>query len=265
MLGTPKKMWRKWSRFGDLLHFRPGSVMAMKRLPASSAPTVCFDALEEILLEDIGLERAAGFAGNDEQRLREIDLVLEGFDLRGIGGVEHVQLGKPWNLAEGHAQHFRAQARAAHAEQQHVREAPLLDFFGDLAAVAACCAICSSVMPSQPSQLASSVPVHSDASRCQGGALYRRLANRRSSVSRLRQGSRASLYVWRLIFRSVFDCVLFSTACKQLVEGIGETVAHRRRVSLSVTSFMEMPTLREDLHYLLRASTIFGEAVAQLP
>ena len=45
------------------------------------------------------------------------------FDLRGIGGIEHVQLGKPGDLAERRLQHLGAEARAAHAEQQHVGEA----------------------------------------------------------------------------------------------------------------------------------------------
>src|SRR6266404_679181 len=33
-----------------------------------------------------------------------------------------MQFGKPFDLAEGHAQNFRTQARAAHAQQQHVLE-----------------------------------------------------------------------------------------------------------------------------------------------
>src|SRR5258706_224791 len=48
------------------------------------------------------------------------------FDLRGISGIEHMQLGKSLDLAESQAQYFRAEAGAAHAEQQRVLELGLL-------------------------------------------------------------------------------------------------------------------------------------------
>ena len=110
--------------------------MAMKRLPALSAPTVCLHPFEEILLEDIRFERGAGFAGDDEQRLGQIDFVFERLDLRRIGGIEHVQFGEAGDLAEGHRQNFRAQARSAHAQQQNVGEASALYvFLGELAEI----------------------------------------------------------------------------------------------------------------------------------
>ena len=83
-------------------------------------------AVEEIIHEDIGLERAAGFAGDDEQRLGEVDRLFDGLDLRRIGAVEHVEARPAGLIAEGFAQHFRPQARPAHAQQHDIGEAALL-------------------------------------------------------------------------------------------------------------------------------------------
>ena len=57
--------------------------------------------------------------------LRSIFL-LDRLDLRGIGGIQNVQLGEALDLAEGQPQNFRAKARAAHAEQQRMLELGLL-------------------------------------------------------------------------------------------------------------------------------------------
>jgi len=64
-------------------------------------------------------------AGHDEERVLQIDLCFGGFDLRGIGGVEDVQLGKSFDLAEREPQDFRAKARTSHAEQKGVLESRL--------------------------------------------------------------------------------------------------------------------------------------------
>ena len=66
--------------------------MAMKRRPASFGPTSCVDAVEEILLENVGLERRARLARDDEERVFQIDFVLERLHLRRIGRIEHVKL-----------------------------------------------------------------------------------------------------------------------------------------------------------------------------
>src|SRR5205814_7472640 len=58
--------------------------------------------LEEVLLEDVRLERRAGLAGDDEQRACEVDLPLEGADLPRIGRVQDVQLRVAVDLPERH-------------------------------------------------------------------------------------------------------------------------------------------------------------------
>ena len=124
-------------------------------------------ALEKVLLENIRLKRAAGFARHDENRLRQINLALDRANFRRIGGIEDVDLRKARDFAERQLQHFDAQARSAHAQKQHVRESGRANFFGNLPESARDVAICSSTMPSQPSHLLSSVLVQSEASRAQ--------------------------------------------------------------------------------------------------
>ncbi len=54
----------------------PGSVMAMKLLPLFGADRF-LNLFKKILLEDIGLERRTGFAGDDDQCLAQIDLASQ--------------------------------------------------------------------------------------------------------------------------------------------------------------------------------------------
>src|ERR1700743_2141971 len=81
------------------------------------------DALEEVVLHHVWFGGAAGFAGDDEQRIGKIDLSLQGADLRWIRRVEHMQLRKTRLPVEGLRQHFGPEARSAHAEHDGVGEA----------------------------------------------------------------------------------------------------------------------------------------------
>ncbi len=111
---------------GDLLHLRAGVGDGDEAAAGFVRADGLLRPFEEILLENIGLERGAGLAGDDEQRLGQVDLVLDRLDLRRIGGIEHMQLRKARDLAEGHCQHVGAQTGAAHAQQQDVGEVFLL-------------------------------------------------------------------------------------------------------------------------------------------
>ena len=106
-------------RLGHLLHLRAGigdgDEVAARLLRAHGF----LHFLEEILLEDVGLQRGAGFAGHHDQRIGQIDLVAGGPDLLRVGGIDDAQLGKAGLLAKGHGQHLGTEAGAAHANQQH--------------------------------------------------------------------------------------------------------------------------------------------------
>ena len=169
-------------------------------------------------------------------------------DLRRIGGIEHVQLGKPGDLAEGHAQHFRAKAGSAHAQQQDVREAAALGVLGNLAKLVDAARSVRRVMPSQPSHLASSVPVHREASRC----------HRRRTLPVARQSSMVCFHGRARFGGKLCVCAtdlgLRSRTCLDLLDG-GQQLSKASAnsftpslVSLSVTSFMEMPACGEVVH-----------------
>ncbi len=80
--------------FGHLLHMRAGIGDGDEVLPGFGGADGLLHAFEEILLENIRLERAARLAGDDENCFREIELGFDGFDLRRIGGIENVKLRK---------------------------------------------------------------------------------------------------------------------------------------------------------------------------
>src|SRR6266566_2013153 len=123
---------QKAIRLRYLLHLRSG-ISNRHEVAADLHRTHCLlDSLKKILLEDVGFERAARLARNNKQRLRYIDLMLEGFYLRGIGGIEYMQSGEVRKSAESHAQNFGTKAGSAHAEQQHVLETAGLNFLRKL-------------------------------------------------------------------------------------------------------------------------------------
>ena len=119
--------------FGDLLQRRSGigdGDEPRSRLVGADRP---LRALEEILLQDIRFERAAGLARHDEKRSGGIDLALDGSNLRRVGGVEHQKLGAAVLTPERLGKHLRPEARSAHAEEDDVGEALLPDVLGQTA------------------------------------------------------------------------------------------------------------------------------------
>src|SRR5260370_4548411 len=103
-------LWQARARIGDGHEMPAGLPLANERN----------DLRPEIIEEDVGLERSARLAGHDEQRALQIDPVLQRADLLGIGGVEYVKCRSAGSRAQRSRQHFGAQARSAHAEQQNV-------------------------------------------------------------------------------------------------------------------------------------------------
>ncbi len=140
--------------FRDLLHLRAGIGDRDEVLSGVGRADRADHAFEEILLEDVRFERAAGFAGDDDERAGEVDAGFDGAHLRGHGGIEHVQLGESWLLAERGGEHFRSEARAAHAEQERVREFLGADFIGQRAELVEILLLAADgVEPSEPLRL----------------------------------------------------------------------------------------------------------------
>jgi hypothetical protein len=113
--------------FGDLLHLGAGVGDGDEVAASVVVADGVLHLLEEILLEDVGLKGGAGLAGDDDERLLEIEAVADGLDLLGVGGVEDVERGEVRLAAEGERKHLRAEAGAAHAEEEDVAEAAGFD------------------------------------------------------------------------------------------------------------------------------------------
>src|SRR5579859_7889770 len=116
----------------DLLHLRSRIGDRDELAAGFRGANSLLGAFKEILLEDVGFERAARLAGNDKQSLGDINQVLKRLHLAGIRRIEHVQGWEMSDPAESHAQNFRTKTRASHSEQQHVLKAARLHFLGKL-------------------------------------------------------------------------------------------------------------------------------------
>src|SRR5260370_24044495 len=115
--GQPEKDAAEAVAPGDLFHLGAGIGDGDEARSDLRRADRLLGAREEILFEDVRLERGAGFARHDEERARRIDAALEGADLRGIGGIEHEQLGKARLTAEGFGEDLGSEARSANAQQ----------------------------------------------------------------------------------------------------------------------------------------------------
>jgi hypothetical protein len=109
--------------------FRLGGLLQLRRRIGDGDEAVCRcvanrggSSCKKIIHQYTRLERCAGLAGDDEQRMRKVDAVLEAAHLLGIGGVEHVQFGMPGSGSQAIGQNVGAEARSAHAQQQHIGE-----------------------------------------------------------------------------------------------------------------------------------------------
>ena len=80
-------------------------------------------ALEEVAHERVRLGRRAGFRGHDEDRLGDVERLVERLDLLRVGRVEHVELRVAGPLAERLAQDVGRERAAAHAQHRDVVEA----------------------------------------------------------------------------------------------------------------------------------------------
>ena len=89
MDGKTEKDMTEAARLGHLLHVRARIGDGDEVFPGLCRADNLLHALEEILLEDVRLERAAGLARHDKNCFREIEFRLKRLDLRRVGGIEH--------------------------------------------------------------------------------------------------------------------------------------------------------------------------------
>src|SRR5262250_3387884 len=80
------------------LKLRAGIGNRDEAAPRLFRPDPLLHPFEKVLLEDVGFKRRSRFAGDNEQRVSEVNLLFEASYLRGIGGIEHVQLGEAWDV-----------------------------------------------------------------------------------------------------------------------------------------------------------------------
>ena len=115
---------REAQGFGERLQRRTGIGDRNECFPGFVGAQRRSDSGAEIVQEDIGLQSAAGFRGDDKKRVREIYRLVEGPELGGIGAVEHMKLWTPRLRAENFRHNFGAEARSAHPQQHEVLDAP---------------------------------------------------------------------------------------------------------------------------------------------
>ena len=110
---------------GDLLHVRAGVGHRDElRSPALSvAHRVAASRSKKYAFRMFGSSVPPDLLETTNERVREVEALLEGGDLLRVGAVEHQEFGEAAAMAECLAQHFRPEARSAHAQQQHVLEA----------------------------------------------------------------------------------------------------------------------------------------------
>ena len=73
--------------FQHVLHLRAGVSDGDETRACFLLAEDLFHPLEEILLEDVRLQRATGFTRNDEEGLGQVNCLLDSLDLRRVGLV----------------------------------------------------------------------------------------------------------------------------------------------------------------------------------
>ncbi len=171
MDGRPKKTSRKRSASATCCIFDPGSVMAMKWLPALSAPTTCFVRSKKYCLKMLGSSVLPDLL-ETMKSVRAISILFSNaFTCAGSVESSTCRSGYPATLpnvmrrTSGHKLDPPMPSRRISLKPAlQTSLARPRNWMG--------CAIWSSIMSSHPSQLASSSPVQSVASRCQRRCIF---------------------------------------------------------------------------------------------
>ena len=208
---------------GDRLQLRPGIGDGDEPRSRFVGADRSLRALEEILLQDIRLERAAGLARHDEESSGRIDLAFDRSDLRGIGRVEHqtARDGRFDGRRSRRTPPVRGSIRPCRGERCGRSLAARISS-AKLARRADSLALCSSTMSSQPSHFASSAPVHRLASPAQSRRTFAVMAPRfeRGADGLFELGGKLDGLAVELVAEN--GRALAGHRAEQLVERVGE-------------------------------------------
>ena len=226
--------------------------MAMKWLPALCADRL-LHALEEILLVDVGFERAAGFAGDDEESLREIDFFSTLLICAGSVESRMCSRGKPGACGKVSDKTSGHKAGPAHAQQQDIGESGGLNFVCEIFQLRRIRKLL--VGDRQPTEPLAFVLIGPQGSIVLPETPY---FSRGAPVIKVffygRVRSAGSVAVCALTCGVAGRCVFFSTAASSLSKASANSFTPSA-VSLSVTSFMTMPTDGESAMVFCAPST----------
>ena len=232
-------MWRNLSAVASASSFEPGSVIAMKRLPAFSEPMVSLTLSKKYCLKMFG-------SSVDPDLLETMKRVLArsiffSKALTWAGSVESSTLsfGKPSIWPKVFAR------TSGHRLEPPIPSNKMSLNFSLRISCASCWNFslhsdCFSATSSQPSHCDSSPLVHRDASRCHNCRTLPAARQSFTFCATCFASASGSLELCRLIFGVVSPCVLFSTAASSL----SNASSNRRTpstVSLSVMRSIEMP------------------------
>src|SRR5208283_5258725 len=236
--GNSRENMAEMVRFGDLLQLRTGISDGDEVAAHFIGTHLGFNSFKKILLENVGLQCAARFTGHDAQRLAQIQLPLQRFDLAGVGGIQHMQFRKAGNFPEGQAQHFGAQAGAAHAQQQNVAELGLPYFLRQLPEGSEIRdLLLRDVKPAEPVALVRAAPERSILLP-EARDLVVVFPVRKRNVNCRGQGWRQ--FVSQFVEAHARTPALFPVASSNCLNASAKSFTPSRS-NLSVTSFMEMP------------------------
>ena len=158
MLASPWNTARKPRSVARRSSADPASVTATNRVPAASLPARWRTRSKKVRVQQAGLERGAGLAGDHEERPVEVDLRLESPELGRIGRIQHAQLDAP-GPAEDALQHFGTEAGSPHAEQRGGNEAiPARLIDKGLQPPHLCTVRVGNIQPTQPASLVAAGP-----------------------------------------------------------------------------------------------------------
>ena len=219
--------------------FDPGSVIAMNWLPAFVAPTACFVRSKKYCLKMLGSRVLPDLLDTMKSVLGMSIRCSNAFTWAGSVESSTWRVGKWLIRAEGHAQNFRTETGSTHAQKQHMlkpaRSAPP----SRTSAVGPAARSARRQCRASPASWLSSLPVQSVASRCHKRCILPPDCQS-AIVAFTVVASDSGREVFSRLTIYPFCCVLFATAASSLSKASANNLTPSS-VSLSVTSFIEMP------------------------